>query len=462
MQQPGGLEQLTALGPTGPYRARTRLAVKDVAGVPVAELSMVPPLFVGRSIARLARAKEMPFAQRLAALRTAGAAFADGSVDGRSAADYQHLVSRVSGMPLPIVRAATEILRRSANDVCAAMACGRPTGAEIDWRDVGVAEGGAVWARRGSVLAVVAAGNHPAIHGPWLEALALGYRVAVRPSRREPFTPHRLISALHAAGFGPDHVVLLPTDHSSADRMVADADLAMVYGGQDVIDKYATTPTVLGQGPGRSKILLTAAGSWERDLATIVGSISDEGGMACTNASAVFVEGDPTPVAEAIAERLAELPSLPPEHEDARLPVQPVAVAKRFEEYLRSKARDCTFRLGGNGVVDELGDGSAVLRPAVIQVDRCTAPQTSIELGFPCVWVAPWSAADGIAPLQHTLVLAVDEPDEQLVDRLVREPTIRNVYVGDLRTLRTGPHLPHDGFLSEFLMRTKSIIRKAQ
>ena len=81
-------------------------------------------------------------------------------------------------------------------------ACGRPgrrarrsTGATARLR------GGAVWARRGEVLAVHAPGNAPGVHGLWPQALALGYRVAIRPSRREPFTAHRLDHGLARAGF---------------------------------------------------------------------------------------------------------------------------------------------------------------------------------------------------------------------------------------------------------------------
>jgi acyl-CoA reductase-like NAD-dependent aldehyde dehydrogenase len=457
---PGELAQLTALGPAGPYRARNRQLVEDVTGAPVAELSVVPPLFVARAMSALARAGELPAPQRLAALRRAGEVFAGGAPDGRTVEDYQRVVSRVAGTPLPVVRAATDFIRRAARDVGTAVDSARPAGAVRSWRDPGRADGTAVWTRRGDVFAVLAAGNHPAVHAPWLEALALGYRVAVRPSRREPFTPYRLVSALRQAGFGPDQLVLLPTGHATADRMIAGADLAMVYGGQDVVDRWATSPTVLGQGPGRSKILLTASGDWRRQLDVVVASVSDEGGAACTNATAVYVEGDPTPVAVAIAERLAGLPSLPPEDEKARLPVQPLGAARRIEDHFRAKARGCTVRLGAGGLVDELPDGSAVLRPAVVQVERATAPQTAVELGFPCVWVAPWSPADGVGPLRDTLVLAVSTGDDVLVEALVAEPSIRNVYVNDLWTLRTAPHLPHDGFVGEFLMRTKAVIRR--
>jgi acyl-CoA reductase-like NAD-dependent aldehyde dehydrogenase len=306
---------------------------------------------------------------------------------------------------------------------------------------------------------VHAPGNHPGVHAIWLEALALGYRVAVRPSRRDPFTPHRLISALRSAGFGDDQVVLLPTGYDVADEILRGADLAMAYGGEDVMHKYAAVSTMLPQGPGRSKILLPAGTDGRDHLDMIVDSISQEGGRACVNATAVFVEGDPAPIAEAIAERLAAIPSLPPEDGNAVLPVVPLADARKLEQYLLAKAAGTTPWLGGDGIVDELGDGSAALRPAVHQLDRADAPQAGIELPFPCVWVAPWTRETGIEPLKDTLVLTAVGHDERLLDELLAEPTISNLYVGDHPTYWIAPGVPHDGYLADFLMRTKAVIR---
>lgn len=47
----GELVAIDALGPNGEYRTRKPELICDTAGVPVAELSMVPRLFVIRSIA---------------------------------------------------------------------------------------------------------------------------------------------------------------------------------------------------------------------------------------------------------------------------------------------------------------------------------------------------------------------------------------------------------------------------
>ena len=262
-----------------------------------------------------------------------------------------------------------------------------------DWADPLARGGSAVWARRGDVLTVHAAGNHPGVHALWLEAVALGYRVAVRPSAREPFTPHRLVTALRDAGFGPDQVMFLPTGHSVAGDLIQGADLSVVYGGDAVVAKHGGAGNILAQGPGRSKILL-AGQSCSSHLDTVVESVVCGGGTGCVNATAVFVESDPAQAAEAIAERLAVLPSLPPEDDKAVLPVHATDSARAIERYLLRQAAGATAHLGGDGIAEELGDNSAVLRPAVFRVDRPDAPQTGLELPFPCVWVAPWSPAE--------------------------------------------------------------------
>jgi acyl-CoA reductase-like NAD-dependent aldehyde dehydrogenase len=453
------LIQIDALGPDGPYRARSRQSVVDVAGVPVAELSLVPAVFVSRAMSALRKASAMPVEARLAALARAATVFETETINGQNLDEYHRMVSRVTGMGISVVRATTGMITEAARHAYESAQAGRPIGAVNDWRDPLTRNGCAVWVRRGDVFAVHAAGNHPGTHALWLEALALGYRIALRPSRREPFTPHRLISALRAAGFGDDQVMLLPTEYAAADQILRTADLGMVYGGQDVVDKYASDTTVLTQGPGRSKILITADVDWRDYLDTIVSSIADQGGAACTNTTAVLVEGDPTPLAQALAQRLSAILSLPPEDEKAVLPVQPVEVARGVEKYLLGKAVGTKAWLGGDGLVDELPSGGAVLRPAVHQVDRPEAEQLGIELPFPCVWVAPWSRAAGIAPLRDTLVLTVATEDEHLIGALLEEPTITNVYVGQHATHWITPGVPHDSYLSEFLMRTKAIIR---
>lgn len=453
------LVSLDALGPAGEFRARRRLPVTDVTGTPVAELSLVPNLYIDRAMTSLRAAAVLPRSERTAALARAARIFVNDTVAGLSFADYIGLTSRTSGVPVSVIRRAAEGIAVAAERADASAYRARPEGAAADWRDPSTKAGSGVWTRRGEVLAVHAAGNHPGPHELWLEALALGYRVAVRPSRREPFTPHRLVTALRAAGFGEDRIALLPTGHDTAEEILRAADLGVVYGGDDVVSKYAGGNAVLPQGPGRSKILITADADWRDHLDTIVDSISHHGGVSCLNTTAVLVEGEPGPLARAIAGRLAALPSLPPDHDRAVLPVQPLRAAHAVDDYLHVRAKGCTPWLGGETIVDELGDGSAVLRPAVHQVDDPTPDRIGAELPFPCVWVAPWRPAEGIAPLRNTLVLTAITGDDALVDAALAEPSISNVYRDGHPTHWIEPGVPHDGYLGEFLMRSKTVIR---
>ncbi|CUU56926.1 Aldehyde dehydrogenase family protein [Parafrankia irregularis] len=452
---------IDALGPTGPepFRARERRPLTTLAGEPVGEISQVPALYVRRAISAMRAAPTTPAAQRFAALDKAADLFEGAAVAGLHPDDYAHLVSRASGVPLGVVRASiawvADVLRTQRRTVELAM----PRGVVADWRDPATTAGAAVWTRRGEVFAVHAAGNTPAVHGLWPEALALGYKVALRPSTREPFTAFRLVSALRDAGIPPATLTLLPTDHAVADVIIAEADQAIVYGGQDVVAKYEANPRVLTQGPGRSKILVTADVDWREKIDIIAGSVSHLGGTACTCATAVLVEGDPEPLARALADRLSLIPSLPPEHPDATLTVQPTDVSAGIDRYLHTVAGDARALLGGDTIVDELPSGGSVLRPAVHLVASSTAPQLGVELPFPCVWVGPWHERDGIAPLRDSLVLTAMTTREKLIEALLNEPSITNLYLGDNPTTWLRPGIPHDGYLGEFLMRTKAMIR---
>jgi acyl-CoA reductase-like NAD-dependent aldehyde dehydrogenase len=453
------LISIEALGTDGAYRTRNREPVTTTAGVAVAELSMAPPLYVSRAIKAQRDARPLPVHERESALAKAADIFATGVIAGLDFDAYAVLASRISGVPISVTRSGARSVADGVASAFGAVRPARPTGAVPDWRDDRTRGGSAVWARRGEVFAVLASGNGPGVHGLWPQALALGYRVAVRPSRREPLTAHRLIHALRQAGFRPQDAVYLPTDHRGADEMIRSADLAMVYGGQAVVDKYANDPTVFVNGPGRAKVLITADHEWRDYLDVITDSIANLGGVACVNATAVLYEGDPAPLAAAIAERLSTIAVLPTEDERAVLPTQNIENATALASHLAVVAAGTTAVLGADQVVAPLSDGYAALRPAVHLLTTPDVAKLNVELPFPCVWVAPWSRADGLEPLRHSLVISAITKDEDLVDDLLAEPTIANVYCGRHPTHYTAPEIPHDGFLADFLMRNKGVIR---
>jgi acyl-CoA reductase-like NAD-dependent aldehyde dehydrogenase len=450
---------IDALGPGGPYRTRNREAITTVAGELIAELSLVPPLYVSRAMSAQRKTRPLPVAQRRAALGRAAEAFTDAVLAGLAFPAYVELASRVSGLPIRVARAAALRVGEAVGAAWDAVRPAQPAGSALDWREERTRRGGAVWARRGELFALHASGNSPGVHALWPQALALGYRVAVRPSRREPFTAQRLVLALRAAGFRPEDVTYLPTDHSGADEVIRSADLAMVYGDQAVVDKYATDPTVFANGPGRAKTLITADQDWRDYLDIIMDSIADLGGMACVNTTAVLYEGDPAPLASAIADRLSTIQPLPATDERAVLPTQTVAKARALAKHLSVRAAGTTPVLGADQVVADLGDGCAALRPAVHLMTVPDVDTLNIELPFPCVWVSGWSRADGINPLRQSLVVNALTDDEDLIDDLLADPTVTNVYCGHHPSYYEAPEIPHDGFLADFLMRNKGFIR---
>ena len=52
--------RIDALGPDGPYQTRNREIVTTTAGVTVAELSLVPPLYVSRTIIAQRKTRPLP------------------------------------------------------------------------------------------------------------------------------------------------------------------------------------------------------------------------------------------------------------------------------------------------------------------------------------------------------------------------------------------------------------------
>ena len=453
----GDLVDLAALGPDGEYRTRNRELVKDTAGVPVAESSIVPPLFVRRAIDAQRKLRPLPVEQREAALTRAADVFATSTIAGLDFDSYVVLTSRISGLPIAAARAGARTVAEALATAFDAVRPARPTGPPRLAR----AERTRAVARCGRGAArcsrCTPPGNAPGVHGLWPQALALGYRVAVRPSRREPFTAHRLVHALRQAGFRAGDALYLPTDHGGADEIIRSADLAMVYGGQDVVDKYASDPTVIANGPGRTKILITAERDWRDYLDVIVDSIANLGGMACVNATAVLYEGDPAPLAHAIAERLSTIEPLP----------------------TPTNGRFCP------PPIERRGLWPITSRPGPPGRPRCWAPirwsppwaTGSPRCARPCTcWPAPkppsstsncrspasgsrrGRARDGIAPLRNSLVINAITDDDELIDELVNEPTVTNVYRGRHPTYYSAPHIPHDGFLADFLMRNKGFI----
>ncbi|MEV0334365.1 aldehyde dehydrogenase family protein [Nocardia sp. NPDC050717] len=432
----------------GERAVRATVPVLDVAGHPLARLPVCPPLLIAQTLAAQRASAPLPRRDRADLLAAAARIFLADSVGGF--ADYRDDVSAVSGHSREtadaLCRAVAEVAATATERAYAA----RPVAAVESWRDAGhVAETG-VWSRRGETLGAIVSGNSPTVHTAWLQALALGYRVAVRPSQGEPFTADRLVRALHEAGFRNTDVSFLPTDHAGADEIVTRADRALVYGGVAVSRKYGANPRVKVGGPGRSKTLVSLAPGQDRGpaVAAVADAVAAQSGTACVNTSAVLVDGDHRGFATELAAVLRT-----PRHRRSG-PRVSQAAATALIGHLTARASDIEPLVPIEELAAPGHDGAVTLTPAVFVLDRLDTETLGSELPFPCVWVAPWRRGDGVAPLRDSLVVNAITSDETILDDLLEESSIANVH-WNAPTTHSGTRMPHDGYVGEFLMTSK-------
>ena len=448
--------ELPLLTARGEQRTRARETVHAVGGPPVASLSLAPDLLVAQTLARQKRAAPLPAEERARRLAEAAERFLDDVLGGLAFAEHVRLVRRVSGHNAAL----SERLSRAVADAIAQAPDradrARPRGSVRSWREVGRGGGSGVWTRRGETLGAVLSGNTPTIQNGWLQALALGYRVAVRPSRREPFTAHRVIAALRAAGFRDTDAAYLPTARTGASAILRRADLGLTYGGDAVKAEYAGSSTIKVGGPGRSKTLIARDRATPRTVEAVAESVTALSGTACVNTTAVLVEGDHTGFARELAALLGERAAERRGTEDHLGPRVADEAAEALLAHLRGRpgARPVT-------PLDEVAaahpEGGTVLGPAVLTVDGPGNPLLAAELPFPCVWVAPWTREDGAGPLRDSLVVNAVTGDAELIDALLRDPGITNVHL-DAPTVRGGGDLPHEDYIGGFLMRNKAVV----
>lgn len=427
-----------------------------IDGQPIAQVYEAPALLMARIVAEARRVESQPLAARHELLARAGHLFSEATIEGQSPGDYCRDASALSGLPVRVFRRALAYYQSALGEIGSIVNAQKP-------RDAmplagGLTEG-AIWSPRGRVLAVIAPGNHPETHVGWLQALAFGYNVVVKPSRRDVFTPLRLVRALIEAGLRPGEVSFAPGDHRAGDALVEGADLSLVYGGMTAVRAHANDRRVLVRGPGRTKVLVsghepvTAA-----RLEFLARCVAADGGTRCTNASGLLVEQDHEAVARELAQLLARIPSAPQHTDGAELAALPHAEAVAIREAFdaaRGNAPDLCRSFDAAPAVQPLSDSTAVLRPAVVVVSSPEAAAFSSEFPFPSVWVAPWRPQDGVAPLRSSLVATLLTRDRELIRAALGEPSIRKVFVGEVPTFHSATGIPHDGALADFLFESR-------
>lgn len=436
-----------------PWRSADRSTLVGVTGGPLADIGVAPRLLAQAAISELRRhADGRPPAPSIFA--EAAHLFATGTVDGETIEDYLADMVLSTGLTVATLRQAVADLVAEIGALPATTAAELPAGNFGEGFDT-------VWVPRGRVFTGIMASNHPVPNVSWVQALFHGYSVAVRPGSRDPFTPRRLIGALLATGLPATRIAFLPCAHDVGELLLRQADRGIIYGGERAVRSWRGDDSVAVRGPGSTKALLDVA--LTPDIVDhLVTSAAFDGGTRCTNLSAVLTSLPVSEVADALAERLAELPVLPAADPTATLLVVDANRADqlcRQTTELRAGLTVHSTRHDGHDPVVRIEDGSFLMRPLVLSADHVDHPALGTELPFPFVIVGPWTPPDGVAPLRDSLVLNVLSDDEWIVDDAVREPTVRKVTRGTVLPWTAVPGIPHDDNFTQFLLEPKGIVR---
>lgn len=460
-----------------PYDSLTKVEVKNHrTGEVMAEVSQVNAGIIRRDLGRIdeARAalKKFTVAELIDITAKAGELFLNGTLPlgdrghTQTPEEYIATLSLTSGLPHIMVKRNMAKIHYALTHMQLILN-GLSRGLDFSVIDRGFGEqSGAPVAffPTTKCLGLVMPSNSPAVNSLWLPSIALKIPVIIKPGRDEPWTPFRLIQAFIQAGAPAEAFGFYPTDHEGSGEVIKLSGRSLVFGDIGTVKQHENNPAVQVHGPGWSKIIIgeDKIENWRDYIDVIAGSISDNGGRSCINASAVIVPKYGKEIARAIAEKLGPVKPLPPEDENAKL--SGFANAK-MAEYIDGAieadlktpgATDATaeFRDGPRKVEYE---GGTYLRPTIIHCDSIDHPLFNREFLCPYAAVVEAPQKEVLSKIGYSLIVTAITEDPEFLTELMDCPDIDRLNIGPISTMKISWDQPHEGNMFEFLYKRRSI-----
>src|ERR1017187_9055288 len=347
----------------------------------------------------------------------------------QSPEDYVSEVSATTGLPNVMVRRNMHKIRTVLADM-ETVVNGLTRNLDRDVFDAGYA-GGLSYFPRADSLGVVLPSNSPGVHSLWIPAFAMKMPLVLKPGSAEPWTPYRIIQALVHAGAPPQVFGYYPADHAGGGEILRQCGRGMVFGDVSSTRLWQGDPRIEIHGPGYSKIVIgeDSIDDWEKYLDVMVASILENSGRSCINASGVWVPRHAEAIAEALAERLANV--VPRDEADDAAQIAPFAdagvagrIAKMIDGELESEGvRDVTARYRQGGRL-ALYQGCSYLLPTIVLCDSPDHPLATRGFLFPYASVVPGSQAEIPRALGPSLVVTAITRDRGLIARLLSSPHV--------------------------------------
>jgi len=458
-----------------PYRSLDVVTLDDITtGETIAEVSRANPGLIGRDFLRAADNQRtldaLKTSDLLAICRRAARAFAEETLplgDGeQSVDDFIRQLSATTGLPRTLARFNMDKITRVLADMEEIVA-GLTRGLDLSVLDGGHVENDGrrlAYQRETTTLGAVLPNNSPGVHGLWLPAIPFKVPLVLKPGQREPWTPWRIAQALIASGLPPQAVSLYPADSSGAIEILRRSGRALFFGGAATVASWRGDPRIQIHGPGLSKVVLgaDAAPGWQRHLDLMVGSIADNSGRSCLNASGVWTTSDGDALADGLARRLATIEPLALDDPDARLAAfSDPRIAHAIDDWLEQRladddVEDVTARhRSGPRLVE--AHGCTYLRPTVVRVRDPQHELARTEMLFPFASVVEVDEPHLLEAIGPTLVGSVLTDDPELRAAALTCPHIDRLNLGAIATHHISWDQPHEGNLFAHLYRQRSL-----
>ena len=471
------LPHLPALRRGRPYESLDTVEVLNHrTGEPLARVSQVNAGIIRKDLGRIGEAraafKNFTVAQLIEICAKTGDLFLHGDLplgEGghrQTPDDYVRTLSATSGLPHVMARRNMQKIQYALANMRTVLN-GLTRGLPLEVIDTGFGEqaGARVsYYPTTQALGLVMPSNSPAVNSLWLPAIALKTPVIIKPGREEPWTPYRLIQAFIAAGAPAEAFGFYPTDHEGAGEVLKICGRALIFGDAGTVEQYRGNAKYSVHGPGWSKVLIGSdeIENWPEYIDLIAGSIAENGGRSCVNASAVVVPKYAAEIADALAQKLGPLTPTAPEDENAKLsgfanPKMASFIDAAIEEGLTTPgAEDVTARYrNGPRRVDE-GHG-VYLRPTIVRCDSFAHPLSNKEFLCPYASVVEVPQAEMLSQIGSSLVVTAITRDPAFREQLLASPLIERLNLGPVSTMKISWDQPHEGNMFEFLYRRRSI-----
>ncbi|OFW38420.1 MAG: aldehyde dehydrogenase [Acidobacteria bacterium RIFCSPLOWO2_12_FULL_67_14] len=313
------------------------------------------------------------------------------------------------------------------------------------------------------VLGLVLPSNSPGVHTLWLPIVPLQIGLVLKPGPQEPWTPYRMAAAFFEAGIPREAIAIYPGQADVGAAVLDSCARSLIFGGTTTVDRYRGTPRVQAHGPGFTKILIgdDQVDRWERHLDMMVESVFVNSGRSCINCSGIWASRHTREIADALAERLAAVRPLPPEHPDASLAAFTVpGVAEAISRAIDAGAQapgveDVTARHRPGGRLVKEGAADYLL-PTVLHASSPEAAVAKQEYMFPFVTVVECPQARMLEAIGPTLVCTALTRHDAFRRQLLDAVHIDRLNLGPVPTTRLNWLQPHEGNIVEFLFRARA------